>query len=173
MDCKTVMAPIRTCLYAEDTAGSAINFMIEKHMGLVPVTDRLGRFVGLISGDQLMGYLLPRTTSAMASNKRGMKEASHFSESAEVMNGRLTTLRNIKIGDLVDRDTRLAYPNTPLIDALMMIQQKQFVVPVVNENNILLGAISSFSVFNALQEEYDRESVEALRPKEREKRKKT
>ena len=57
-------------------------------------------------------------------------------------------------------------------DALMMIQQKQYVVPVVDKENTLLGAISFFSVLYALREEYDRETVEALKAKERAERKK-
>ena len=170
MDCKTVMAPIKTCLYAEDPAGSAIDFMVEKHMGLVPVTDRAGKFVGLISGDQLMGHLLPRTISAMGRMKRGMKQASYFQESAADMNERLKSLRDTKIGDLVDRETRVAYPDTPLIDALMLIQKKQYVVPVVDENYKLLGAISFFSVLYALRDKYDRDAVESGKAKEREDR---
>jgi len=172
LDCKTVMAPIKTALYAEDPAGSAIDFMVEKHMGLVPVTDRAGKFVGLISGDHLMGHLLPRTITAMGRMKRGMKQASYFRESAADMNERLEALRDTKIGDLVDKGTQVAYPDTPLIDALMLIQKKQYVVPVVDENNMLLGAISFFSVLYALREEYDRDAVEAGKAREREERKK-
>ncbi len=164
------MAPIKTSLYAEDPAGAAIDFMVEKHMGLVPVTDHKGKFVGLISGDQLMGHLLPKTISAMGAMKRGMKQASYFQESAADMNDRLASLRDMKIGDLVDRDTRVAHPDTPLIDALMMIQQKQYVVPVVDDDGTLLGAISFFSVLYSLREEYDRDTVEAAKAREREER---
>jgi len=170
VDCKTVMAPIKTCLYAEDPAGSAIDFMVEKHMGLVPVTDRAGTFVGLVSGDQLMGHLLPRTISAMGRMKRGMKQASYFQESAADMNKRLEALRDIKIGDLVDKDTQVAYPDTPLIDALMLIQKKQYVVPVVDEKYKLLGAISFFSVLYALRNEYDRDAVQSDKANERDAR---
>lgn len=60
MDCKSVMAPIKTCLYSDEPAGQVIDFMVEKHMGLVPVTDRDGTFAGLISGDSLMAFCYPR-----------------------------------------------------------------------------------------------------------------
>ena len=49
MDCKTVMAPIKVKLYADELAGNVIDFMVEKHMGLVPVVERDGTFAGLAS----------------------------------------------------------------------------------------------------------------------------
>jgi CBS-domain-containing membrane protein len=172
VDCKTVMAPIKTSLYADDPAGTAIDFMVEKHMGLVPVTDRDGKFVGLISGDSLMKHLLPRAMSAMGGTKGGLKNASYFQESAEDMNERLNSLRDRKIGDMVDSSIRIAHPDTPLIDALMMIQDKQYVVPVVDDDDMLLGAISFFSMLYALREDYDRDAVAAAKAKEREERRK-
>ena len=54
MDCKTVMAPIKTELYADEPAAKMIDFMVERHMGLVPVTERDGTFAGLVSGDSMM-----------------------------------------------------------------------------------------------------------------------
>ena len=60
MDCKTMMAPIKTSLYADEPAGKAIDFMAERHMGLVPVIERDGTFAGLLGGENLVQYLLPR-----------------------------------------------------------------------------------------------------------------
>jgi len=45
------------------------------------------------------------------------------------------------------------------------------VVPVVDEENKLLGAISFFSMLYGLNEEYDREVVQKAKEKEREARK--
>ncbi len=172
MDCKTVMAPIKVSLYADDPAGTAIDFMVEKHMGLVPVTERDGVFTGLISGDRLMEFILPRTLTTMGAVKRGLKRASFLHETAGEMQERLDALRERPIGELADRDVMVARPDTPLIDALMMIKQKQHVVPVVDDDGKLVGAISFFSVLYALRQEYDRETVEKARAKEREERKK-
>ncbi len=167
-----MMAPIKTSLFSDEPAGTAIDFMVEKHMGLVPVTHRDGVFAGLISGDSLMHFLLPRAVSAMSRVKHGMKHASYLQESAEEMQERLEALRDKTIGDLVDGEAKTVNPDTPLIDALMMITDRQYVVPVVDENKKLLGAISFFSVLYGLREEYDRDEVQRAKEKEREEREK-
>lgn len=173
MDCKSVMAPIKTCLYSDEPAGQVIDFMVEKHMGLVPVTDRDGTFAGLISGDSLMAFLLPKALTSMGGLFRhgGLKKVSFLHETAEDMKERLDGLRDQPIGNLLDRKVKVAMPDTPLIDALMMIKDKQYVVPVIDEDRKLLGAISFFSVLYGLNEEYDRETVEKLKAAERAARK--
>jgi len=168
MDCKTVMAPIKTCLYTDESASSVIAFMVEKHMGLVPVTERDGTFAGLISGDGLMKYLLPSSLTSMGSGGllggfKIHKSASYLNETATEMHERLEMLQDRPIGELLDRHVKVAHPDTPLIDALMMIKDKQYVVPVIDENNKLVGAISFFSVLYGLGEEHSRETAEQKR----------
>ncbi|MFC1672520.1 HPP family protein [Pseudomonadota bacterium] len=176
MDCKTVMAPIKVKLYADELAGNVIDFMVEKHMGLVPVVERDGTFAGLISGDGLMKFLLPRSLSALGGGvfKRGFtlhKRASYLNESASEMKGRLDAVRDRPIRDMLEHKVKVANPDTPLIDALMMIKDKQYVVPVVDDDKQLVGAISFFSVLYGLYEEYDRETVQKQKIAERKRRK--
>lgn len=165
-----MMAPIRVNLFADEPASTAIDFMVEKHMGLVPITERDGTFAGLVSGDSLMRFMLPRTISAMSKMSRGMKQVSFLDESAEEMQERLDALRGKTIGELADTDVSTVTPDTPLIDALMLITSKQYVVPVVDGANKLVGAISFFSVLYGLREEYDRETVQRAKEKERQER---
>lgn len=101
----------------------------------------------------------------------GLKKVSFLHETAEDMKERLDGLRDQPIGNLLDRKVKVAMPDTPLIDALMMIKDKQYVVPVIDEDRKLLGAISFFSVLYGLNEEYDRETVEKLKAAERAARK--
>ena len=169
MDCKSVMAPIKVSIYADEKAKDVIDFMVEKHMGLVPVTERDGTFAGLISGDSLMSHMLPKALSTMGNlfGRGGLKKASYLNETAEDMKLRLDGLGERTIGELLDRHVKTITPDTPLIDALMMIKDKQYVVPVVDENKKLLGAISFFSILYGLKEEYDREKVAKLKAEER------
>ena len=167
MDCKSVMAPIRTTLFADEPAAKLIDFMVEKHMGLVPITERDGTFAGLASGDSLMSFLLPRTISIMSRIKRGMRHASYLDESSEEMQERLDRLRDRSISELIDSKVKTVGPETPLIDALMMITDKQYVVPVVDDAGKLLGAISFFSVLYALHEEFDRDTAFQAKLEER------
>jgi len=172
MDCRTVMAPIKVSLYTDELAGQVIDFMVEKHMGLVPVTERDGTFAGLVSGDSLVAFLLPKSLSAMGArfHHGALKSVSFLHETAEDMKERLDELRDRPIGEMLDRKVKIATPDTPLIDALMMIKDQQYVVPVVDEQRKLLGAISFFSILYGLNQEYDRETVEKLKTAEREAR---
>ena len=170
MDCKTMMAPIKKSLFTDDPASKVIDFMVEKHMGLVPVIERDGTFAGLISGDSLMHFMVPKAISAMSQIKRGMKHASYLDESAEEMLERLEAVRKKTISELADKHVKTVNPDTPLIDALMLITGKQYVVPVVDENNKLVGAISFFSVLYGLKDEYDREAVQRAKEEERARR---
>ncbi|MBC8391839.1 MAG: CBS domain-containing protein [Deltaproteobacteria bacterium] len=149
MECQEIMNPIKTSLFAEDPASTAIDFMLEKHMGLVPVVDKDGVFVGLLSGDRLMHFMLPRTVSMM----RGKKYAGFVRESREELKERLDELRLRTIGELVDRFASVAYPDTGLIDAMIMLSEKQNVIPIVErETKKLVGAISFFTILNKIEE---------------------
>ena len=167
MDCKSVMAPIKKALYADELAGVAIDFMVEKHMGLVPVTNRDGTFAGLISGSCLMAMMLPRTLSAISGS---FHNTSFLNENASEMEERFSVLRERTVGEMLDSQVQVAHPETPLIDPLMMIKDQQNVVPVVDEQNVLLGAISFFSVLYGLNKEVDREQVERMKAAERRER---
>ncbi len=167
MDCKTMMAPIKTSLFADELASKAIDFMVEKHMGLVPVTERDGTFAGLISGDRIMQFMIPKAVSLMNKPQSGMKLASYLDETAEEMQDRLNNVREKSIGELADQNVTTVTPDSPLIDALMLITDKQYVVPVVDSDSKLVGAISFFSVLYGLREEYDREALQQARIKAR------
>jgi len=148
MKCGTVMAPVKTKLFAEDPAGPTIDFMVERHMGLVPVVDKDNRFVGLISGDRLMHFMLPHSVMMM----RGKKRVGYLHESREELQERLEDLRGRTLGDLVDRNVKTATPDTPLAEVVMLISEEQFVVPVLDDDKKLVGAVSFFSVLHWLRE---------------------
>lgn len=147
MECQEIMHPVETPLYADDPAATVIDFMLTKHTGMVPVTDRSGVFVGVVGGDRLAHFLLPKTVSMM----RGKKNASYFRESREELSERLHALRECTIADLVDTNVKVAHPDTGLINAIMILSERQQVVPIVERGTRkLLGAISFFTVLNAL-----------------------
>jgi CBS-domain-containing membrane protein len=149
MDCKTVMGPVAVPLYADDPAATAIDFMREKRSGLVPVIERDGTFVGLLSGDRMMHFMIPSAVHMM----KGKKRASYLQESAEELQARLDRLRGKTIRDLIDPNVTVAYEDTPFIDAMMLISGRQFVVPVLDKEHKLVGAISFFTLLHYLGDE--------------------
>jgi CBS-domain-containing membrane protein len=151
MDCKTVMGPVAVPLYADDPAATAIDFMREKRTGLVLVVERDGTFVGLLSGDRMMHFMIPSSVHMM----KGKKRASYLQESAEELQARLDKLRGLSIRDLIDPNVSVAYEDTPFIDAMMLISNRQFVVPVLDRARKLVGAISFFTLLHYLGAEQE------------------
>lgn len=149
MECRDIMTSVETRLYEDDPVETAIDFMVDRHMGLVPVVDRKEIFVGLLSGDRLMHFMLPTSISM----PDGLKSASFVRETREEMKERLERICQRPISDLVDRNVTVAYPETGLIDAMIKMSEKQFVIPVVERaTGRLLGAISFFTVLRALED---------------------
>ena len=68
----------------------------------------------------------------------------------------MDALRQRSIGELVDRFATVAYPDTGLTDAMIMLSEKQNVVPIVDrKTKKLVGAISFFTILNAIGEKSD------------------
>ncbi len=88
LDCQSIMRRTTTSLYEDDPVSTAIDFMVERHIGLVPVVDRNEVFVGELSGDRLMHAMLPQMLRVV----RGIKRASYLRESLEDMEERLQDL---------------------------------------------------------------------------------
>lgn len=143
------MSPVETHLYADQSAGAVIDFMRERHMELVPVVDREHGFVGLLSTATLMRLLLPRSIGMM----RGIRHASYLRESAGDLQQRMETLRRLPLAELLIPRVTTVRPDAALADALMAITESQFIVPVVDRDNRLVGAISYFSIMHAVEDE--------------------
>jgi len=149
MDCQSIMRRTATPLYDDAPLSTAIEFMVEKRMGLVPVVDRNEAFVGQLSGDRLMRAMLPKTFTYV----RGMDNVGYVRESREELRERLGDLRNKPVGSIIDRQVTVVHPETSLTEALLLLSKNQNVVPVVEEDTgKLLGAISFFTVLAALIE---------------------
>ena len=149
MDCQSIMRRTATPLYDDAPLSTAIEFMVEKRMGLVPVVDRNEAFVGQLSGDRLMRALLPKAFTYV----RGVDNVSYVRESLEELRERLEDLRNMPVGSIIDRQVAVVHPDTSLTEALLLMSKNQNVVPVVEEGTgKLLGAISFFTVLDALME---------------------
>ncbi len=149
LDCQSIMRHTTTSLYEDARLSSAIEFMTEKRMGLIPIVNRGETFVGQLSGDQLMRAMMPKTLSIL----RGLRHAGYLHETREDMRERLDRIGDLPIRKVMDRHAKVVRPDTPLIEALIVLSQNQNVVPVVEQRHgRLVGAISFFTVLEALRE---------------------
>jgi CBS-domain-containing membrane protein len=141
------MGPVTTPLYTDQSAGTVIDFMRQHHLEFVPIVDRANKFAGLVSTEKLMRMLLPKSIGMM----RGVQHASYLRESAKDFQARMDTIRSRRIGDLLDSQVKTVHPDASLVEALTVISRRQYIVPVVDDNGVLVGAISYFSIMHALE----------------------
>ena len=137
-----------THLYLDNTVHEAIELLIEHHMYNVPVVDRNDRFVGEISVRRLMGLLLPVSLSM----DKGLRNTSFMREGLDDIKQRLDAVKNKSIAPYVATDITVVYPDSPLIDALMLLFHKYIRIPVVNrDDRRLVGGISLITLLRAVE----------------------
>ncbi len=147
MDCRACMSPIATLLYSDQAAGDVIDFMRTHHMEMVPIVDRDRKYVGLVTTEKLMRWLLPRSLGMM----RGLKHASYLRESRDDLLARMEVIRATPVNELISKGVESVHPDDALADALKLISDRQFVVPVLDDKGVLLGVISYFSIMHAVE----------------------
>ena len=150
LDCASIMRPIAQTLSVDDPLRLAVDFMLDSHMGLVPVVDANGGFAGLLGGDRVMHFLLPKQLTMV----RGLDRMSYLRESRDELRDRLAEIGDLPLREVISRQVEVAYPDSPLTQAQHILAGNQHVVPVVDrETHKLLGAISFFTILAALKGE--------------------
>ncbi len=148
VQCSAIMHRPPTHLYVDSTVHEAIELLIEHHMYNVPVVDRNEIFVGEISVRRLIGLLLPVSLSM----EMGLKNTSFMRETLVDIKHRLGVVSKHPIAPYIATDITVVHPDSPLIDALMLLYHKYIRIPVVTrEDGRLVGAISLITLLRALE----------------------
>ena len=149
VQCSAIMHSPPTHLYLDNTVHEAIELLIDHHMYNVPVVDRNNKFVGEISVKRLVGLLLP----ASLSMEQGLKNTGFIRENLADIKNRLDAVKNHPITPYIATDITVVYPDSPLIDAMMLLFHKYIRIPVVNrDDGRLVGGISLITLLRALEE---------------------
>jgi CBS domain-containing protein len=140
-----------TRLYLHNTVREAIDLLIEQHMYNLPVVDKDEVFVGEISTKRLTGLLLP----ASLSMKHGLEHAGFMRDNLEDLRERLAKVNSHTIEQYIAKDITVVYPDSPLMDALLLLYHKFIRIPVVErDSRRLVGGISFITVLRALEPEH-------------------
>ena len=148
VQCSAIMHSPPTHLYVDSTVQEAIELLLEHHMYNVPVVDREGVFVGEISCRRLTGLLLPVSISM----EQGLQYTGFMRESLADIRQRLEAASDELIEPYIATDITVVYPDSPLIDALMLLFHKYIRIPVVSrDDGRLVGGISLITLLRALE----------------------
>jgi CBS domain-containing protein len=137
-----------TRLHMDNTISEAIEILLEHHMYNLPVVDSDEIFVGEFSARRIISLMLP----ASLTMESGLRNVSFVRETREDLKSRLYSFHEHPVSRYMATDITVVYPDSPVIDALMLLYQKYMRIAVVDRTDgRLLGGISYMTLLRALE----------------------
>ena len=127
--------------------------LFEKHgIRAVPIVDAGGRLLGQFTFDVMLSNLLPGAVMVDAHDLMAVNLRLGYLVDAEPdVAKHLRGLLPVKLGEVMDRDVKVAHPDTPLWEGIRFLVQHGSPTPVVDEKTgKLLGLLSVQSATSRL-----------------------
>lgn len=117
--------------------------IFKKHIHALPVVDKNKKVIGIVVEEDLLKPLYPDYQHLV----EDFMGASEF----EQMEEQIHTLEKLKAEDVMNTSVIFTRPDSPLLRALSrMIVRKVHQLPVLSEEDILIGVISKGDIFDSL-----------------------
>lgn len=147
MYCRSAMHPA-TFIRKDATIAEAVKMMTQKHLQYLLVVGPHDEFIGELSALQFAKLLLPPSVGLQF----GVHMEAAKDESIDVMAERLRHHHHRPIADFIDHDIPVVRPDTPLIDALMLLRGGAVVLPVVEgPHSKLIGVVSMLKILRLVE----------------------
>lgn len=148
MKCSDIMTTPPTRLHTDNTISEAIEILLEHHMYNLPVVDSDEIFVGEFSARRIISLMLP----ASLTMESGLRNVSFVRETREDLKSRLHSFHEHPVARYMATDITVVYPDSPVIEALMLLYQKYMRIAVVDRTDgRLVGGISYITLLRALE----------------------
>jgi len=142
MSCTEIMISNPVTLQAQANIGDALALLNEHHVHTLPVVDATGAFLGLFGTCELLGLLLPK--AATWSGELDVGGIGFLPEGRPELHQRLEALHGETVADHLNTKAVCVHPDTPLMEALLLLRRSAAVLPVVEQgDNRLVGLITS------------------------------
>lgn len=117
--------------------------LFTKNINALPVTDKSNRLVGIVTKEDLLSALYPDYQEYI----EDFASASDFAEMEE----KLADIASIKAGDIMNKRVIFTREDTMIMRALSrMIARRLNQLPVLTQDNKLVGMITKGDIFRAL-----------------------
>jgi len=154
MTCREIMNPDPPVVFAEETVGRALEVLLETRYLAVPVVDRKRRYLGLFARSRLFGMMLPSIVSLedVLPKIAQLTDLAYLSDNLEDLRERFAKLREHPIGNYVDATAPTLRPDSPLMEAILLVYRTRNFVPVIDGDGFLIGMVSTWDVLAMLRE---------------------
>lgn len=149
MTCQSIVAPAPATLAKGDSVGDAVKALAANRYATLPVVDAKGHFLGIFGVRQILALLLPR---AARLGPDDMPDLSFVSDNAEDIKARLKAAAKETVGKAM-APHRSVRPETALVEALLLLERGDGVLPVVDNAGKLIGLLTADAVITRLAEE--------------------
>lgn len=147
--CQSVMTDQPVVIHRNDTIQKALQVLLQHKLLALPVVDDDGRFVGMFLRSQLVALLLPRIVQMESKIPEigRLLEVGFLTDTIEDTQSRFRTFADKPVGDYTQTDSPRVRPDTPIINAVLLLYRTRTYLPVVDEaTGRLLGVVSTWDV---------------------------
>lgn len=145
-------------LYENAPLHKAVSIITAKRLAALPVINEQGVFVGIIGVNGLLEMLLPQAIrSALANNNDSVPGLSFMDDNMDELRIRLARMSDTTVGSLAKRDTPVIYPDSPVMEAvLLLLRGEDDVAMVERETHKFICMVSALDLLHTLNEEADK-----------------
>lgn len=146
MSVKSIMTAQPVTLRNDDTVARAAELMLDHRYLILPVADESGRCVGMFDLWDLLALLLPKA----ATLDDLVPDLGFLGDDLPSLQARLAEVGGQPVGPIARPDLPLLKPETPVVEALLLLFRNRTALPVVDENDCIIGVLSYWDALAAI-----------------------
>jgi len=133
-----------------DLISDATRLLLEHKHSALPVVDEHGHYLGIFSTHRLFSLLLPRAVLI----EGGVSDLAFVSGPMKMLVDKLHEHGGRRIDEVLVKDAPVVHPDTPLLEAVLLLYRNEGDIPVVNrEDGSYLGMIAGTELLTHVYEE--------------------
>lgn len=149
INCRTI-----DTLNEHDSLGKAIALITGKRLAALPVVNDRNEFVGTIGVNGLLEMLLPRAIRAVLERDgSAVPDLAFMGDNINELRDKLRDMSDTPVGKLAKRDVPVIYPDSPVMEAVLLLLRGEDDVPLVErETRKFRGMVSALDLLHMLQQ---------------------